>query len=140
LPTTGDDATVRLWQLPDGAPSAVLTRHASEVRSCAFSPDGTLLATTSDDRTVRLWRVATGAEDAALGHPGWVEGCAFSSDGALLATASHDQTIRIWTVAGRRCQCALRVASPLFRIAWHPAGSSICAVGGAGTYLLDYLP
>jgi regulatory ArsR family protein len=31
-------------------------------------------------------------------------------------------------VASRRCHCALRVASPLFRIAWHPDGTTLCTV------------
>jgi WD40 repeat protein len=75
-----------------------------------------------------------------LAHPGWVESCAFSPDGTLLATASHNQTIRVWAVASHRCICALRVASPLTRIAWHPGGTTLCAVGGAGAYLLNYQP
>ncbi|WP_322769738.1 DUF4062 domain-containing protein [Frankia sp. Cr1] len=138
LATTFKDGVVRLWHVPGGTVATELAGHTDSVNNCAFSPDGTLFATVSDDRTARLWRVATGIEHAALAHPGWVEGCAFSPDGTLLATASHDQTIRIWTVAGRRCQCALRVASPLFKIAWHPGGTTLCIVGGAGSYLLTY--
>jgi len=89
---------------------------------------------------VRLWQMATGTECAVLTHPDWVEGCAFSPDGTLLATASHGQIVRVWNVASRQCLCALRVASPLFKIAWHPDGTTLCAVGGAGTYLLGYQP
>jgi WD40 repeat protein len=69
-------------------------------RSCAFSPDGELLATTSDDRTVRLWHVAGGTQRAVLtGRTDMVSGCAFSPDGELLATASSDRTVRLWRVA-----------------------------------------
>jgi hypothetical protein len=61
-------------------------------------------------------------------------------DGTLFATARRDQTIQARTVASRRWHCTLRVAGPLFKIAKRPAGSSIRAAGGAGTYPLYYLP
>lgn len=61
-------------------------------------------------------------------------------DGTLLATAGRDHTIRIWQVTTGRCQCALRVASSHTGIAWHPDGSPLCAVGGAGIHVLTYLP
>jgi WD40 repeat protein len=91
------------------------------MQSCAFSPDGSLLATPSDDQTVRLWQVSDGTQHAVLtGHASWAKRCAFSLDGTLLATASYDQTVRLWQVANGRCHCALRLAGPLVGIAWHP--------------------
>ncbi|MGH3694419.1 MAG: hypothetical protein ACRDRX_10630 [Pseudonocardiaceae bacterium] len=76
----------------------------------------------------------------STGHIGGVWGCAFSPDGALLATTSNDQTVRLWQVASGRCHCALRLASPVVGIAWHPGGTMLCTVGGAGVYLLNYIP
>jgi hypothetical protein len=38
------------------------------------------------------------------------------------------------------CRCALRVAGPLLGIDWHPTGTLLCTTGGAGTYMLTYLP
>jgi WD40 repeat protein len=141
LATAGDDRTLRLWKLPDATAHAVLTGHTDIVNSCAFSPDGAVLATTSDDRTLRLWKPSDGGAQAVLtGHITWVEGCTFSPDGTLLASASYDGTVRLWDVASGRCHCALRVAGPLIGIAWHPAGTMLCTVGGAGVYMLNYLP
>ena len=105
------------------------------------SPNGVLLATASGDRTVRLWRVADGTEQTVLtGHTSWADRCAFSPDGSSLATASNDQTVRLWLIATGRCHCALRVAGPLVWIAWHPSGTMLCTVGGAGVYMLYYQP
>lgn len=49
---------VRLWDLADGEPRAVLTGNKSEVQNLAFSPQGRLLATAADDGKVRLWKTA----------------------------------------------------------------------------------
>jgi WD40 repeat protein len=141
LATTSGDQTTRLWQVADNVERTVLVGHTEAVTGCAFSPDGRLLATVSDDRTIRLWRVHDGAPQATLyGHASWIEACAFSPDGALLATVGRDRLVRLWHVATGRCHSALRVASAHTRIAWHPNGRLLCAVGGAGIYLLTYVP
>ncbi|MFD9220086.1 NB-ARC domain-containing protein [Streptomyces sp. NPDC060064] len=141
LATAGNDDTVRLWQVPHGREQTVLTGHTGGVWDCAFSPDGTLLATASDDHTVRLWRIPDGTPQAVLaGHTDWVHSCAFSADGTLLATASSDRTVRLWQVPTGRRHCALRVASDLTGIAWHPGAALLCVAGGIVTYALAYVP
>jgi len=140
LATASDDQTVRLWHVEDGTTRTLLTGHTDTVTCCAFSPDGALLATTSDDRTVRLWNVPDATPRAILtGHASWVESCAFSPDGKLLATVGRDTTVRLWQMDTHECHCALRVA-PAVGVAWHPNGRLLCAVGGAGIYVLTYLP
>lgn len=139
LASASYDRTVRLWSVADGTELTVLTGHTDFVADCAFSPDGTLLASASDDGTVRLWRVGDRTQHVVLiGHTGWVERCAFSPDGTLLATTSNDGTVRIWLVAKGQCHCVLRLAGPVVGIAWHPGGTILCTVGGAGIYLLAY--
>ncbi|MET7399959.1 NB-ARC domain-containing protein [Dactylosporangium sp. NPDC005572] len=139
LATSSDDRTVRVWRTGDGAVRWVLP-HDRGAGACPFSPDGTLLAT-CDEQVVRLWNTATGTPYRVLsGHTGFVFQAAFAPDGTLLATTGNDSTIRIWQVATGRCVCALRLAGPVEGIAWHPDGTTICAVGGAGVYLLNFLP
>ena len=139
LATASSDRTARLWRIGRGS-TTVLAGHTDVLTGCAFSPDGTLLATSSDDRTVRLWNVASGTVHAVLsGHTSWVERPAFSPDGTLLATGGNDGTIRLWQMSNGTCQCALRLAGPVAGIAWHPGGTILCTVGGAGVYLLNYV-
>ncbi len=74
--------------------------HPSGVRSCAFSPDGALLASGTADGSVYLWSMATRSAQLVLtGHASGVHSCVFSPDGTLLATASVDRTVRLWRVA-----------------------------------------
>jgi WD40 repeat protein len=91
------------WPLPPDQPDGTKppqSHHSGGVTSCAFSPDGVLLATTSTDATMRVWRVADGSMRAVLtGHTGAVWDCAISPDGRLLATAGGDRTARLWLLA-----------------------------------------
>jgi WD40 repeat protein len=98
LASSGDDATVRLWDdtgQPIGDP---LKGHTGAVWGVAFSPDGQCLASASDDATVRLWDADTGQPvgDPLEGHTGAVIGVVFSPDGHRLASASKDATLRLW--------------------------------------------
>ena len=133
LATAGADGTTRLWDAdavskePEEReeeeeeaevprPVRVLAGHTGAVWSCAFSPDGALLATTGADRSVLVWRPGTGVQLHRLaGHADWVFGAAFSPDGALLATASRDRTVRLWDPVGG---LALRTLSSHSNSVW----------------------
>ncbi|WP_344669665.1 serine/threonine-protein kinase [Catenulispora yoronensis] len=111
----GDD-TITLWDTASrkriGVP--MTPSEGNNVRSLAFSPDGTLLAAGYDEDLVRLWTVPDGRQfGKTIGDPTdpggtWattIRAVAFSSDGKILATGgtgdhdSHTRYVRLWNVA-----------------------------------------
>jgi WD40 repeat protein len=115
LATCGEDRTVRLWDVGNGA-FRELRGHTDEVYAVAFHPDGTRLATAGRDGAVWLWDLARDDSVVRLpGHKGYIWSLAFSRDGATLASGSEDATVRLWDTTplktrydARRAAAALR--------------------------------
>ncbi|WP_081594109.1 caspase family protein [Nocardia brasiliensis] len=104
--TTGDDGTVRVWDLTTGSLTtgterAVLASgHGAASAVACTMLDGDLVAVTgSHDHTVRVWDLATGIERAEFtGHRSAVRAVACTAiDGHPVAvTGSRDRTVRVW--------------------------------------------
>jgi Tol biopolymer transport system component len=135
LASTGDDVTVRLWDVASGHEHAVLHGHEGSAYGCAFSPDGRLLASASNDGTVRLLDVASGQEHAVLHAPARpIWGCAFSPDGRLLASASNDGTVRLLDVASGQEHPALHGHDgPVMGCAFSSDGRLLASTGADAT-------
>uniref|UniRef100_A0A6Q2YLU8 Coronin n=1 Tax=Esox lucius TaxID=8010 RepID=A0A6Q2YLU8_ESOLU len=105
LVVAGDDAKIRVWLVPNGGltevltePKAVLQGHTEKIYSIKFHPQASgLLASSSYDLTVRLWDLESGREVKVLrGHNDQIFGLAWSPDGKLLATVCKDGKVRIY--------------------------------------------
>ncbi|KAJ3601697.1 hypothetical protein NHX12_032664 [Muraenolepis orangiensis] len=105
LAVAGDDAKIRIWRVPEGGlteiltePELVLQGHTEKIYSIAFHPLASdLLVSSSYDLTVRLWDLAKGEEVKVLsGHQDQIFALAWSPDGKLLATVCKDLKVRIY--------------------------------------------
>ncbi|KAM3597362.1 uncharacterized protein V6R79_003588 [Siganus canaliculatus] len=105
LAVAGDDAKIRVWQVPDGGlketltePEIVLRGHTEKIYSIKFHPLASgLLVSSSYDLTVRMWNLDSGDQVKVLtGHQDQIFGLAWSPDGKLLATVCKDGKVRIY--------------------------------------------
>lgn len=105
LAVAGEDAKIRLWQVPEGGlvdtltePDLVLQGHTEKIYSIKFHPLASgLLVSSSYDMSVRVWSLDSGEEVKLLtGHEDQVFAMAWSPDGKLLATVCKDGKVRIY--------------------------------------------
>ncbi|KZS92015.1 WD40 repeat-like protein [Sistotremastrum niveocremeum HHB9708] len=105
----------------------ILTDHSSDVRSVAFSLDGSQIVSGSYDETVCIWSAATGVQLQILeGHTDWVKSVAFSPDGSQVVSGSDDKTVRIWNATtGAQLQTLEGHTDWVNSVAFSPDGSQI---------------
>eukprot|EP00064_Thunnus_orientalis_P012365 superscaffoldBa00001888_g12400 len=105
LAVAGDDAKIRVWQVPEGGlketltePDLIMQGHLEKIYSIKYHPLASgLLVSSSYDLTVRLWNMESGEQVKLLsGHEDQVFGMAWSPDGKLLATVCKDGKVRIY--------------------------------------------
>ncbi|XP_008281999.1 coronin-7 isoform X1 [Stegastes partitus] len=105
LAVAGDDAKIRVWQVPEDGlketltePELILQGHTEKIYSIEFHPLASgLLVSSSYDLSVRLWSLESGEQVKLLtGHQDQVFGMAWSPDGKLLATVCKDGKVRIY--------------------------------------------
>ncbi len=101
--------------------------HSSDVRSVAFSPDGTRIVSGSYDETLRLWDAVSGAHLNTLkGHSDLVRSVAFSPNATRIVSGSSDHTLRLWDAASGAHLSTLKGHSGWVQsVAFSPDGTCI---------------
>ncbi|MEB3831710.1 NB-ARC domain-containing protein [Phormidium sp. CCY1219] len=99
LVSSGDDRSLKLWEVSSGQCVKSLTAYDDGWESLAASPDGKWLASGSAIAQIALWNLQTGQCAKILqAHHAKVSALAFSPDGTLLASSSEDAVIQFWSV------------------------------------------
>jgi serine/threonine protein kinase len=100
IASSGDERTIKLWNLATGKQVSSLNGHFQQVNVVAISPDGKFLVSGSDDNTIKIWNLATRKQIRTLqGHSDSVHALAISADSQTLVSGSDDNTIKIWDLA-----------------------------------------
>ena len=88
---------IKIYNSQSGTLVQTLTGHTNDVRTVAFSPDGSLIASgaggwdTSGESSIKIWDASSGNLIVTLeGHNYWVDCLAFSFDGSYLISSGRD--------------------------------------------------
>ncbi len=92
-----------IWASSGDQPVSRLEGHEFDIKSIAFSPDGTQIVTSSVDDTARVWSVDNAKLTQSLrGHRATVQQAVFDGTGDKVVTLSLDRTIRVWDATSGR--------------------------------------
>jgi WD40 repeat protein len=130
---------IRWHDLPAMHPALLRTLrgHLEGISSCAYSPDGKLLATTSEDQSVRLWNMQTGNQHALLRDLNHSQrSCAISSDGRWLLSGGW-QKIQLWDITrSTRVRTLDGHSGAVVAVAFHPNSRQAISASSDGTLRL----
>ncbi|MGO8745870.1 MAG: WD40 repeat domain-containing protein [Thermoguttaceae bacterium] len=139
LATTGQDHTIRLWDVATWRMKRQLHVPEFSAGKVRFSPNGKLFASVCMWGPARLWDAETGVQQVELPDGPHV-GVAFSPDGKVLAFGGESRVVRFWDIAGRReigvldpVGKLLDPPQPILSVAYSPDGRSIASAHMDGT-------
>jgi WD40 repeat protein/predicted Ser/Thr protein kinase len=126
---SGDwDGIIRLWDASSGESKQRFSVFRNNVRSVAFSPDGSTIATSNeDDQVLMLLDAASGKVKPPFIKPdSAILSIAYSPDGKLLAGGCSNAAIKIWDAASGNLQRTLQVSGGrVIEVRFSPDGKTI---------------
>lgn len=137
--SSGDDMTLRQWDLASGRMLRCWGPFAEETDSCAIDPLNDRVLLGSDDGRIRIFDSRSGS---ALGeveaHAAGIKKVAVSPSNGDILSAGYDQRIRIWDARALdpKLDLAHHPATWERSFNWSPDGSRLLAGSFDGTVLV----
>lgn len=131
LATSGDDRTVRVWEVTSGKQLRSFQGHMTKATAVAVRGDGRQVASASDDGAVRVWDLNTSDEHKALTDSKeslWA--VATSPDGKWVAAAGADKSIRVYALETGKLEATLDAGAAMTALAFLPDSNRLVAAGG----------
>jgi WD40 repeat protein len=137
--TSGDDKTLRVWELGSGRPLKVWGPFEHETDSCAVDPARERVVLGCDDGVIRVFDVETGATLAAIdAHRSGIKKVATSPTTGDVLSAAYDQQVLVWDARSFALKVRLDVRRSTWERSfnWSPDGRRILAGTFDGTVLV----
>jgi len=136
LVTSGDDETVKLWQIVAANPENSLPNsvsyqfqlvrtfktNATDILSVKFSNDGKQIALGSQDNSIQIISIDGILEMKLGGHTNAIFDVNFSPDGRYLLSASKDRTVRLWDLRATLLDTLYGHTDNIWSVSFSPDG------------------
>lgn len=139
LYTSGDDMTLRVWDVETGRQINMIGPFETETDTCAIDPSRNRIILGCDDGYVRIFDLQDGTLiHAFLGHQSAIKKVAVSPVTGDILSAAYDQKIQIWDNKDFTLVCTLAHHKALWERSfnWSADGRQIIAGSFDGTVLI----
>ena len=135
--STGEDKTVRVWDLEEGRLAQTMTGHSRRVHALLFRSDSQHLVSGGRAGVVKEWRLGVSAgRDSIEGHYADVVALDHSDDGSRFATGARDAVVRIHDAKTHRLDAVLiGHSTELNDLIWHAGDREITSVDRYGVII-----
>ncbi len=139
LYTSGDDMTLRIWDVDTGKQLTMIGPFETETDTCAIDPSRNRIILGCDDGYVRIFDLQNGdLVQEILGHSSAIKKVAVSPVSGDILSAAYDQKIQIWDNKTFALVCTLSHHKALWERSfnWSADGKQIIAGSFDGTVLI----